>query len=542
MRIGLFISAALMLAAVHAAGQAPEITHIGPVSAINAGPVLVHIYGDELQGPPVTAAALEKAGYPGVTATAIDVTSDGHMTCSLDVTGALTGLYDVILDNGQGTDTLPSAFTVYAASPAPFVWDRMVVGSALTMLGVTVGDGNDDGEIEVYGACTDANIYQFKWNGATWEKTVLGAGTQYMYRAAVGDGNSDGQMEVYGSNADGRIYQFKWNGSSWDRRIVGAGADYMYGVCVGDGNMDGEMEVYGANLDGSVYQFKWDGAAWQTEVVGTGGSLMYAVAVEDGDNDEELDVYGGNADANIYQHKWTGTEWEQTVVGSGMLDMRGVASGDGNGDGQNEVYGASWDYNIYQFKWNGVNWVQTTVGTGSAMMYGVAIGNGNGDSEVEVYAANQDDKVYEFWWDGGGWQDFTVGTGQIMMYGVAVGDGNNDGQMEVYGADWDGSIYQFKPLEVGVQEERLSRGSFFLSPRVNPVKKRVLFDIATPGESTLEIRIYDMTGRLIDIPFGGTVSAGRREVAWEADVPSGVYFYEALSRWGARTGKLVLIK
>jgi len=507
-RISFVGSMVLILMAVQASGQAPEITHINPASGMNDGPAAVHVYGDQFQGPPVTVAALVRAGHPDVPGTAIDVTSDGHMTCSFDVTGISTGLYDVALENGQGADTLRGSFTVYTGSPAPYVWERTVVGSALTMLGVTVGDGDGDGEIEVYAASTDAAIYQFRWNGLTWEKTSLGTGSQYMYRVAVGDGNSDGYPEVYGSNADGRIYQFKWNGSSWDKRIVGTGGDYMYGACVDDGNMDGEMEVYGANLDGAIYQFKWDGAAWQSEAVGAGGSLMYTVKVEDGNNDGELEVYGGNADANIYEHKWTGTDWEQSVVGSGMLDMRGVEVGDGNGDGENEVYGASWDYSIYQFKWDGAAYTRTTVGSGGAMMYGIALGNGNGDAEVEVYAANQDDNIYEFWWDGGGWQDFTVGSGQIMMYGVCVGDGNNDGQMEVYGADWDGSVYQFKPMEVGVGEEVSSRGRFFFAPRVNPAGKRALFDLVTPGTGHATVRIYDMTGRMIHAPFEGTVSAG----------------------------------
>lgn len=541
-RICLITFTILALMAGSAAAQAPEAAHIYPTDAMNDGPITVHIYGAELQGPPVTVADLVRSGCPSIVGGALDVTSDVHMTCSLDLTGAQTGLYDLVLENGQGSDTLRGSFTVYSSSPTPYVWDRTTVGTALTMLGVALGDGNRDGETEVYGSCTDGAIYQYKWNGVSWAMMPLGYGGQYMYSVAVGDGNGDGETEVYGSNADGRIYQFKWDGSSWDKRIVGAGADYMYAVAVGDGNSDGGIEVYGANLDGSIYQFKWDGANWQNEIVGNGGSLMYGVDVEDGNNDEELEVYGSNGDMNIYQFKWTGTEWERTTVGAGGLDMREVQVGDGNGDGEREVYGANWDSNIYQFRNIGGTWTKTTVGTGMGMMYGVAVGNGNGDSEVEVYGANQDDKVYEYWWDGGGWQDFTVGLGSIMMYGVAVGDGNNDGEMEVYGADWDGKVYQFKPIEVGVEEEVSSRVPFFFGPRANPSREGALFELVTPGAGLVTLSIYDMTGRLMDTPLAGWVPPGKRQIHWMTDAPSGVYFYQLESPWGAQTGKLVLLR
>ena len=112
----------------------------------------------------------------------------------------------------------------------------------------------------------------------------------------------------------------------------------------------------------------------------------------------------------------------------------------------------------------------------------------------------------------------------------------------MYGADWDGSIYQFKPIEVGVEEEISSRGRFFFAPRGNPAGERVLFELVTSGAGQVRVEIYDMTGRMIDVPFEGGVSAGKREISWDTDSPSGVYFYQALTPWGARTGKLVLIR
>ncbi len=536
------ITIAVLLTVTSTFGQPPKVAQIFPRTGVNQNALTVHAYGEGFQGPPVTAAWLSRAGYPDIAGAAIDVTSDNHMTCSVDLTGGATGLYDIVLQNSQGSDTLRGCFTVYSSSPFPYIWAKSTVGALLSMFGVAVGDGNGDGEPEVYAANMDGSIYQFKWFGSGWGGTSIGSGGPYMYRVAVGDGNNDGRVEVYGANSDTRVYQFWWNGMMWEKRIVGAGGDYMYGVAVGDGNCDGQLEVYGANVDGNIYQYKWDGASWMASTVGSGGSMMYSVAVEDGNEDEELEVYGANADGNIYQYKWGTSNWTRTTVGSGDLDMREMTVGDGNGDGAREVYGANWDCNVYQFKWTGSAWQKTTVGTGSGTMYGVAVGNGDGDGQVEVYAANQDANIYEYWWDGGGWQPTVVGSGDIMMYGVAVGDGNGDGEMEVYGADWDGSIYQFKASSVGIEEEATLRRRLRFTLRVNPALGKAIFDLTVADGAPVTLKICDAAGRIVGTLLDQTWIVGSHEIQWIPREHSGVYFYILDSPSGRETGKLVLIK
>jgi len=432
------IISALLLISVNLLAS---ITHIWPSSGVNDTVRTVHIFGDGFNSG-VTNVNLYKTGNPLITGINIQVVNDNYLTCDLDLTGVSTTTYNVIVN----TDTLDMCFTVNDYIYQLNDWIKTNIGSGSGyMYRLQVGDGNNDGELEVYGASFDRHIYQFSWNGSSWDRTDLGSGGSWMIEVAVGDGTNDGGIEVYGACFDNHIYQFKWNGSSWDRTDLGFGDYEMIGVAVGDGNNDGQLEVYGACYDSSLYQFRWNGSSWDKTDLGSGGQNMYGVVVGDGNNDGELEVYGANQDYHIYQFKWNSSSWDKTDLGSGGGGMREVVIGDGNNDGELEIYGACLDCHIYQFKWNSSSWDKIDIGSGGGMC-GASVGDGNNDGEIEVYGASDNCHIYQFKWNGSNWINTDLGYGGHVMHGVAVGDGNNDGDIEVYGACWDCWVYQFKVI------------------------------------------------------------------------------------------------
>lgn len=532
---------AILFTTISAAGQIPEVTHVWPDAGTNGQSITAHVYGDSLAA--VSSVKLVKFRYPDIDATLINPVSARYLTCSFDLTGGLSGLYALAVTNASGSDTLPGSFTVYSASGSPYIWVKTTVCSGGDwMYGVVAGDGNSDGEIEVYGANWDGYLYQLKWDGMSWRQTTVGSGGSPMLGVAAGDGDGDGQLEVYGGDRDGTIYQFEWDGTAWMRTTVGSGVSYMYAVAVGDGNGDGEMGVYGGNRDGNAYQFKWDGTTWLRTTVGSAGDWMYGVAIGDGDGNGEIEVYGASRDDNVYQFKWDGAGWVRTTVGTGGGWMYSVAVGDGNSDGAEEVYATSRDGTVYQFKWDGSGWVKTTVGSGGDWMYAVAVGDGNGDGQMDVWTGNRDNNIYEFRWDGASWANTMVGSGGNYMRRVAVGDGNDDGEMEAYGASYDGNIYQFKPLATGIEEVRAVPGLFSFSLKSNPAAGNVVFSLTVPAPAEITLQVYDAAGGLVDKPVAGRKLAGIYEIACTRNMRSGVYFYRLESPWGTKTGKLVLVR
>jgi hypothetical protein len=438
----------LVLTAVSAVAQVPVVNHVWPGAGLNRQAVTAHLYGNNyLLAPP--SFRLVRSGFPDISGTSVQVLSDDYATCSFSLNGRSAGLYDLVSTNIFGQDTILGCFTVYSKSYSPVAWVPVSIGwGDDSFMGITVGDGDRDGDLEVYGACADDSLYQFEWDGSMWNKSLVGPCTWSMLSVVVGDGNGDTQLDIYAGALDGVLYQFQWNGSSWNGDTVGEAWEGVTGVAIGDGNNDLTVELYASGEDDTLYTFEWDGMYWIDDMIGSGGDDLTGVVVADGDNDRLMEVYVSCLDNNIYEFVWNGAVWQRNTVGSGGAGMLGVAVGDGNGDGVQEVYGACADDSVYQFKWNGVTYVKTTVGFCSDAVSGVAVGDGDGDGSREVYVSSWDMGVYEYKWNGVSWLVDSLGEGYDQMFSVAVGDGNNDGKMEVYGGNNDTEVWEFSVIKL----------------------------------------------------------------------------------------------
>jgi hypothetical protein len=64
---------------------------------------------------------------------------------------------------------------------------------------------------------------------------------------------------VYNDNANGKVFEYTWNGTTWDTYNMGGGSDYMYGLHYGAGRNDGVIRFYGADRGSvnRVYEFTW---------------------------------------------------------------------------------------------------------------------------------------------------------------------------------------------------------------------------------------------------------------------------------------------
>jgi len=430
--------------------QGSTITSVYPSTGVNTRNIIVTIWGSNFSSPQVK---LSRNGCPDIIAQNVTVHSSNRLTCSFPLFAAIPGCYDVVVED-LGSSTLPRAFTIYSYLLAPVEWEKTVVGNAESggVYQVTVGDGDNDGELEVYAACSDHNVYEFTWTGSSWHKALVGSKEDAIWDVTVADGDNDGALEVYASCFDDFVYKF--SGKSWQESVVGCGGGAGGGgLAVGDGNNDGRSEVYVGSYP-SIYQFCWNGSEWERHYLGSTGQHVFAISIGDGNNDGRLEVYAATTDpvepSRVYQFAWDGLKWTREEVGSADSWMMDVDVGDGNNDGRLEVYAACWDSKIYQFTWdkNTSNWHKTEVGTGDYMMWGVAVGDADNDSIPEVYATSVSccgySKVYQFTWDDLDWDCNEIGSGKDEPWGLSVGDGDNDGLLELYTANWDGTIRQYK--------------------------------------------------------------------------------------------------
>ena len=98
---------------------APTITAITPNTGLNSGSVSVtNLAGTGFL--PGATVVLKKTGQPNITATGVTVVSATKITCTLPLTGAVSGAWDVVVTNTDSQfATLTGGFTV--GNPAPTV-------------------------------------------------------------------------------------------------------------------------------------------------------------------------------------------------------------------------------------------------------------------------------------------------------------------------------------------------------------------------------------------------------------------------------------
>lgn len=263
---------------------------------------------------------------------------------------------------------------------------------------VIVCDANCDGENEIFGSRIDGKIFRFL--GSSWYLDDLngeGSFTKAIFSITYGDGDNDGNDEIYAACQDGHIYALKCDykqTGNWSKTDVGQSETEgpMNKVVIGDGNNDSAFEVYSSCQDGRVYQFKYNGLSWERTLVGFGGGSMLGLAVGDCVGDG-FDVYGSNQDGNIYRFIWTSPSFFRKEIVGGC-DSRNINISDADNNGSYEIYCASTDGHIYQFaKWSN-SWTRQDLGTAPVPLYNAGFGDGDHDNRLELYAIGENSHVY----------------------------------------------------------------------------------------------------------------------------------------------------
>jgi Domain of unknown function (DUF4331)/Secretion system C-terminal sorting domain len=94
---------------------------------------------------------------------------------------------------------------------------------------------------------------------------------------------------------------------------------------------------------------------------------------------------------------------------------------------------------------------------------------------------------------------------------------------------------------VGISEARNT--TLYLTAYPNPVNDRTAFEFDLKTEGNVRIEVYSITGKLISVPFNGTVQSGKQSIMWDASgVASGTYLAKAVDANGALLGALKLTK
>ncbi len=98
--------------------------------------------------------------------------------------------------------------------------------------------------------------------------------------------------------------------------------------------------------------------------------------------------------------------------------------------------------------------------------------------------------------------------------------------------------------QVGVENEPAIPDKFTLYPAFpNPFNPTTTIRFSVEKSNLLSLRIYDITGKLVETLVNKTLSAGEYEIIWNASShPSGVYYVQLVSGNNVQSEKVLLMK
>ena len=106
------------------------------------------------------------------------------------------------------------------------------------------------------------------------------------------------------------------------------------------------------------------------------------------------------------------------------------------------------------------------------------------------------------------------------------------GEGRIMKTDYDGSIAVEEPsIEIPQQED--------LSLFYNSQTRIIYLELQNTTE--VDLKIYDLQGRLVESPLSGTLSPGTHQIPFHAE-RSGIYFYRLESSYGTESGKFMVVR
>ncbi|MGD8979095.1 MAG: S8 family serine peptidase [candidate division WOR-3 bacterium] len=134
------------------------------------------------------------------------------------------------------------------------------------------------------------------------------------------------------------------------------------------------------------------------------------------------------------------------------------------------------------------------------------------------------------------------GSNDSVRYYVEAVDMAQPGNQAFDPAGAPANYYGFLINLTGIDEVIAERAGFRFSIGQNPARDRVVLSVSMPASAAVEMRVYDVSGRMIGMPVSGYLPAGNHIIDWIPKVSNGIYFYTLESPWEHRSGKIILVK
>jgi hypothetical protein len=366
------------------------------------------------------------------------------------------------------------------------------------------------------GTWANHGVYLSTNNGTNWTQTSLN--NQTVYALAV-----NGNYIFAGTHLQG-VYLSTNDGASWIQTSLSH--PRVYSIVIGGNNIF--AGTYDTGTANGVYLSTNNGTSWTKMSL---NEITYSLAVN-GNN-----IFAGSSFfRGIYLSTNNGSNWTQ--VFQDTVNINALAVNGNNIYAGTALIGINIGLGVFKSTNNGSTWIQT--GLNNVVVYSLAVyGNSvfAGTSDSGVYISN-DNGINWTRRNEGLYNPPTINSFCILNNYIFAGTGG----FGVYRRPLS-ELVGIQPISSEIPEE-FSLSQNYPNP-FNPETK-IKFEIPISKSETnskTEIRIYDISGKLIETLVKENLSPGTYEVTWSAaNYSSGVYFYKLVSGNYVNTKKMILIK
>ena len=290
------------------------------------------------------------------------------------------------------------------------VWSKAPIDSHdyLSLADNTAAVGN------FYGARSDSGIYNFHFDGANWNPSLIVGGTPPVFDAV---GEHGGGGAVVGAARGGGLTEYYWVGAPiYNSRVIDASNEYT-GIVSNPGVNGNFFASRSSTSGGGIYNFHFDGANWGAPGTVTATGVFNTI----GENGNGGSIVGAAQGGGLTEYYWDGGGFSTRSIDASneYVALANHPTVAGN------FYAARSSGGIYNFHFDGANWgAPSLVDNSSGKIY-VALEPNPASGTGSLFGAQSDGTLDLYTWVGFYALD-TISTGG--GYGV-LQFGNSNGAL-----------------------------------------------------------------------------------------------------------------